>query len=60
MKLRTITLFVFMIGIGLLLYSFALPYYKDQEAAKALLDDSYDKIDRQEYYILLLSGKNIN
>lgn len=60
MKLRTITLFVFMIGIGLLLYSFALPYYKDQEAAKVLLDDSYDKIDRQEYYILLLSGKNIN
>lgn len=51
MKPRTITLIIFIIGAGLLSYSFTIPYYKDQEAANVLLDDYYDNMDRKEYYI---------
>ena len=51
MKPRTITLIIFIIGVGLLSYSFTIPYYKDQEAANVLLDDYYDNMDRKEYYI---------
>lgn len=50
MKPRTITLFIFMIGVGLLLYSFAIPYYKDQKVVEALSYDSYD-MDKDEYYM---------
>ena len=49
MTLRTITIFTFIIGLGLFLYSLTLSYYKDQKAADNLLSFSYN-IDKQEYY----------
>jgi hypothetical protein len=48
MTVRTIIISAFIIGLGFFFYSLTLPYYKDQKAANALLDDGY--INKQEYY----------
>ena len=49
MTMRIITIFTFIIGFLLFVYSLTMPYYKDQEVADNLLNNAYS-IDKQEYY----------
>lgn len=47
--MRSITLFILLIGLGLFFYSLSMDYYKNNEAAEKLAAQS-NNIDKTEYY----------
>ena len=49
MTIRAITIGIVIIGVGLLIYSLTLPYYKDTQKADELLSEAYS-LDTEEYY----------
>lgn len=50
MKPRTITILIFVLGLGLFFYSLTLPYYKNKELADNLLNNAYNIGGKEEYY----------